>query len=199
MNRLTKTSFYGILCVVVLLLALVACDQNKPVVPEGVNNSMQQSQQGFATDSFAFYKNMLAKDSLNVDLRLALASNYYSQRLFEKAIDHLQKVIGINNKNMEALITLGNVYYDAGQNENAVIWYEKALVLDPNNVNVRCDLATCYLNLKDAEKACSLLKKNLTIDPKHAQTHHNLSVVYNQLGKTKEAEEEMRVFNSLGK
>jgi Tfp pilus assembly protein PilF len=196
---MNKTSFYSFLLIVAMVVCIAACDSNKPVVPESGNNNMNQVKEGFPSDSFAYYENILVKDSMNVDLRLALATNYYSERLFEKAIDHLLKVVRIDNKNLEALITLGNVYYDAGQNENAVIWYEKALVLDPKNVNVRCDLATCYLNMKQPEKSMTLLKKNLEMDPKHAQSHHNLSVVYSQLGKTKEAEEEMKVFNSLGK
>jgi tetratricopeptide (TPR) repeat protein len=199
MNLLTKTSCYGILGVVTLLFVFAACDQNKPVVPEGMNNVQNTGTTAFPQDSFAYYENILVKDSMNVELRMALATNYYSERLFEKAIDHLLKVVRIDSKNKEALTTLGNVYYDAGQNENAVIYYEKLLALDNKNVNVRCDLATCYLNLKQPEKSLSLLKKNLEIDPNHAQSHHNLSVVYGQLGRTKEAEEQMKVFNSLKK
>ena len=91
------------------------------------------------------------------------------------------------------------MYYDSEDYANAVKYYEKELVLDPNNVNVRCDLATCYLNMKKPQVSLSLLKKNLTINPNHAQSHHNLSIVYTQLGKTKEADAEMAVFNSLSK
>ena len=184
---------------IMLIVAMVACDQNRPVVPESVSNKKEETSQGFPADSFAYYEGILAKDSLNTELRLAIATNYYSQNQFGKAIDHLLKVIEQSPKNTEALITLGNIYYDAAENEKAIIYYEKDLQLDPKNVNVRCDLATCYLNLKQAEKSLSLLKKNLEIDPKHAQSHHNLSVVYKEMGKTKEAEEEMKVFNTLEK
>jgi Tfp pilus assembly protein PilF len=196
---MNKSAFYSFLFFIALIFTLSACDSNKPVVPEGIDNVANHDAGGFPSDSFAYYENILMKDSMNVELRLALATNYYSERLFEKAIDHLLKVVRMENNNLEALITLGNVYYDAGQNDNAVVYYEKVLQLDPRDVNVRCDLATCYLNMKQPEKSMNLLKKNLEIDPKHAQSHHNLSVVYNQMGRAKEAEEEMKVFNSLGK
>jgi Tfp pilus assembly protein PilF len=195
-----KRTFGVLFFLIALTVIFVACNQNRPVVPEKVvANNPNQMGAGFSSDSFAYYENELAKDSLNIDLRLALATNYYAERLFEKATDHLLRVIRQDPKNMEALVTLGNVYYDAGQDANAVKYYEKALQLEPKNVNVRCDLATCYLNMKQPEKSLTLLKKNLEIDPNHAQSHHNLSVVYEQLGKTKEAEEQMKVFNSLKK
>ena len=91
------------------------------------------------------------------------------------------------------------MYYDTDQYDNAITYYEKALALNDKNVDVRCDLATCYLNEKKTDQAYKLLKKNLDINPNHAQSHHNLSVVYGQMGKTKEAEAELKIFNSLQK
>ncbi|MEI8201439.1 MAG: tetratricopeptide repeat protein [Bacteroidota bacterium] len=153
----------------------------------------------FTKDSFAFYENKLIEDSLNTQLRYALATNYYADKQFDKAIEHLLLVCKTEDKNLAAIVTLGNVYYDASQYENAITSYEKALQLDPTDLNVRCDLATCYLNIKKADVAYNLLKKNIQMDNKHAQSHHNLSVVYSQMGKAKEAEEEMKIFKSLNK
>ena len=182
-----------------LMVSMAGCNYSRHMAPEESQTETVSDANAFTADSFAFYENILRTDSVNVPLQMALASNYYADRKFNEAIDHLLKVYGIDNKNLEMLVMLGNVYYDAGLYDNAVIYYEKALVLDNSNVNVRCDLATCYLNLKKPEISEALLKKNLSIAPNHPQTHHNLSVVYSQMGRDKEAEEQMKVFNALVK
>lgn len=190
-------SVLGILIIISLIVSFSACNLSVQKDLGKVNNDSIVSADNFPADSFAFYENVLINDSLNTDLRLALATNYYAEKQFDKAIEHLLIVCNIDNKNIEALIILGNIYYDSEQNENAIKYYEKALALDNKNVNVRCDLATSYLNIKNPNKALNLLKKNIEMQPNHAQSHHNLSIVYTQLGKTKEAEEQMKIFNKL--
>ncbi|MFZ4400555.1 MAG: tetratricopeptide repeat protein [Bacteroidales bacterium] len=191
-----STSFYFIISLVFLISA---CNNEvqKTIVNPG--NEVNHTIDAFPADSFAFYENVLIKDSLNKDLHLAIATNYYAEKQFDKAIEHLLTVCRLDAKNLIACITLGNIYYDTKQDEKAIMFYEKALLLDQENVNVRCDLATSYLNLKNAEKSLILLKENIKMEPKHAQSHHNLSLVFSQLGKTKEAEAEMKIFNELNK
>lgn len=161
-------------------------------IPLRQNNSKNES---FA--EIASYEKQLGTDSLNIEVRLNLASILYSTKEFEKAIYHFSIVNKINKKNLEALISLGNIYYDIQQNEKAIDYYEKALAIDNKNINVRCDLATCYLNIKKPEKALEILKENIVMNFNHTQSHYNLSIVYKQLGKTKEAEEELKIFNKL--
>ena len=182
-----------------MAIFIIACDNSRKIIPVETSQTNNSKPNTFTTDSFAYYESALQKDSLNVPLRLALANNYYVDKKFDKTIENLLVVYRIDSKNLQALTGLGNVYYDSEDYASAVKYYEKELVLDPNNVNVRCDLATCYLNMKKPQVSLSLLKKNLTINPNHAQSHHNLSIVYTQLGKTKEADAEMAVFNSLSK
>jgi len=189
----------GAIIIICFVFSISSCNSNQQHNTANSKKNSHDSIESFTADSFAYYENVLLKDSSNTELRLALATNYYADKKFDKAIDHLLKIYRKDPKNSEVIITLGNVYYDAEEYENAIIYYEKALVVDKKNVNVRCDLATCYLNIKKPEIACTLLKKNLELDYNHAQSHHNLSVVYNQLGKTKEAEEEMKIFNKLSR
>ena len=191
-NRL----FFYYLIIAALGVSLTGCNENNQVKQ---NTPAKEAKDGFPSDSFAYYEQALKADSLNIPLRLALANNYYVKLQYEKAIDHLLKICSIDDKNTVALITLGNIYYDTEQYQKGIEYYEKALALDGKNVNVRCDLATCYLNLKKPEKALALLKKNIALDYNHAQSHHNLSVVYKEMGKLKEADEEMKLFESLQK
>jgi tetratricopeptide (TPR) repeat protein len=184
----------------VFVFILFSCNYSRRNVTEEVKKTDSVASKNlFSADSFAYYESNLAKDSLNVELRLALANNYYVEKRYDKALGHLLILYGMDSKNLKILTGLGNVYYDTEDYNNAVKYYEKELSLDPNNVDVRCDLATCYLNMKKPEISLGLLKKNIKINPKHIQSHHNLAVVYGQLGKSKEAEEEMAIYNSLTK
>ncbi len=192
-----KKTLFGLFIITSLIITISGCKYEIQKDAVNQDKDLSVSAEIFPTDSFAFYENILLKDSLNTELHLAIASNYYAEKQFDKAIEHLISVCRIDNKNTEAFITLGNVYYDTEHYEKAVQYYEKALLLDPNNVNVRCDQATCYLNIQNIEMAFKLLKKNIEIAPDHAQSHHNLSVVYSQMGKSKEAEEELQIFNRL--
>ena len=190
-----KFSFYFFLPALFLAFSACKTDMRNTSVNQDKDSAAQSNV--FAADSFAFYENILMSDSLNTELHYALAINYYSEKQFEKAIEHLLFVCRVDHKNTEAMITLGNIYYDAEQNDKAIETYEKILLLDNKNVNVRCDLATSYLNNKEIQKSFRLLTENIEMSPDHAQSHHNLSVVYSQMGKTKEAEAEMKIFNKL--
>jgi Tfp pilus assembly protein PilF len=190
---------FAFLIFISLLFSLYSCNSDVKKSALKVDNDSIVLNNAFPADSFAFYENILMKDSLNIPLHMDLAVNYYAENKLDKAIVHLLKVCSIDTKNLDAFITLGNVYFDAEQSENAVIYYEKALVLDPTNINVKCDLATSYLNIRNTEKSLQLLRENIKIAPNHAQSHHNLSIVYSQMGKIKEAEAEMKIFNELNK
>jgi tetratricopeptide (TPR) repeat protein len=171
----------------------VSCNSIEPINISEVNNQANTS----LDNNIESIEKLLLTDSLNIDIRIDIASRYYSEQNFEKAFFHFFKVFEIDNKNLNALINLGNIYYDTQQFDKAIIYYDKALIIDKGNINVKCDLATCYLNIKMPEKAIEILKENVAINYNHAQSHYNLAVIYKQIGKIKESDEEMRIFNSL--
>jgi len=150
----------------------------------------------FAMDNPDSYELALKTDSMNTDIRLRLAAQYYINKNYDKALYHYLVVNSIDKNNLAALFNLGNVYYDTRQDQLAIKYYEKYLELDKSNSDVRCDLATCYMNLKNTNKAISLLRENIKINNNHPQSHYNLSVILKQAGKTAEAEEEMKIYTS---
>jgi Tfp pilus assembly protein PilF len=193
---MSKSNLFSLIFIIALIIASFGC-KNKTDVKPNIISIRHDAADNFPADSFALYEKELSTDSLNIEMRLMLANNYYVKKQFDNAIYHLKIAVSIDDKNETALVLLGNIYYDIEQSDKAVIYYEKALKINDKNVNVRCDLATSYLNLKDPEKACSLLKKNIQINYNHAQSHHNLSIAYKQLGKIKEAEAEEKIFHQL--
>ena len=188
MNTKTLTGIFFI----AFIIFFASCNSDKVKTTDKTTTVIENS-----VDSLAMLENVIAVDSLNIDLRLAIASRYYKIRKFDNALEHLMKAEQIDKNNIDVLIGLGNVYYDTENFEDAIGYYEKVLKIEPENTNVRCDMATCFLSTNKPEKALSLLKKNLEIDKNHLQSHHNLSIVYKQMGKTKEADEEKAIYEKL--
>jgi tetratricopeptide (TPR) repeat protein len=160
-------------------------------------SNSQQNIQSPSMDSPDSYESLLQTDSLNTEIRLKLASYYYTTKNFDKALYHYLIVNRIDKNNMAAIFNLGNLYYDTQQNEQAIKYYEIFLKSDKNNQNVRCDLATCYKNLKRTGKAISILRENIKLNSNHPQSHYNLSIMLKESGKIQEAEDELKIYNNL--
>lgn len=183
------------------ILAMASCTNSELKVSsdkdQSTGTSSVENSASIVMESSEAYETMLKTDSLNTDIRLKLAAIYYTNKNYEKAIYHYLIVNSIDKNNLAALFNLGNIYYDTQRNKEAIQYYERFLKLDNNNSNVRCDLATCYMNLNNIDKAISLLRENIKINFNHPQSHYNLSVMLKQTGKVAEAEEELKIFNSM--
>ncbi len=194
----TQIKIHCTLCFIAFLMA--SCNNSELKVSSDKNENTEKLQQNLPSismDNPESYELALKTDSLNTDIRLKLAAIYYTNKNFDKAIYHYLIINGIDKDNMATLLNLGNLYYDTQRNEEAIKYYERYLKLDKNNSNVCCDLATCYMNLKNTDKAISLLRENIKINFNHPQSHYNLSVILKQTGKTAEAEEELKIYNSM--
>jgi len=189
--------FFISICLPAIIIA--SCNNSELKVTSNQKpggDSVQINAPNLAIDNPGSYELALKTDSLNTGIRLRLAAQYYINKNYDKALYHYLVVNSIDKNNLAALFNLGNVYYDTQQDQLAIKYYEKYLELDKSNSDVRCDLATCYLNLKNTNKAISLLRENIRINNNHPQSHYNLSVILKQAGKTAEADEEMKIYNS---
>ena len=193
-----KTSC-DILLICSCVLFLSSCNNpnkksgNKYIQSADIQKKESQSASGGNRN---MYETALITDSLNTDIRLKLAADYYMNKDLQKAQFHYLKIIGYDRNNMAALFNLGNISYDMQKYGQAIKYYEFFLEKD-NNYDVRCDLATCYLNVKKPKKAISVLHENIRINANHLQSHYNLSVILKQVGKTAEAEKELKIYNTL--
>jgi tetratricopeptide (TPR) repeat protein len=179
---------------------MTSCNNSEIKVPGNRTKNTDPSQSNrpsISMDNPESLEIALKIDSLNTNIRLKLAAQYYANKNFDKALYHYLFINRHDNRNMAALFNLGNVYYDMQQDQLAIKYYEKFLETDKSNSNVRCDLATCYMNLNKIQKAISLLRENIKINYNHPQSHYNLSVMLKQTGKNAEADAEMKIYNSL--
>ncbi|MEI6489016.1 MAG: tetratricopeptide repeat protein [Bacteroidota bacterium] len=181
-------------------LTLFSCnrtEEKKADAPTEQSTMAPQAAQAPENKDLIMFEKKFEADSSNFELRAMLAANYYTAGQLQKAEYHFLKVYEHDNKNMVALANLGNIYYDSKQDDKAIGFYEKALELDPKNIDMRCDLATCYMNINKLKKSIKLLKENIAMNPKHEKSHHNLSVILKQNGDLKEADDEMKIYESL--
>lgn len=187
-----------LICSCVLFLSSCNNPDKKAGNKDVQSTDIQQKESQSASDENRnMYETALKADSLNTDIRLKLAAEYYMNKDLQKAQFHYLKIIGFDKNNMAALFNLGNISYDLEQYSQAIIYYEAFLEKDKNNSDVRCDMATCYLNLEKPQKAISILQENIRLNANHLQSHYNLSVILKQVGKTEEAEKELKIFNTL--
>lgn len=141
--------------------------------------------------------NETANQSFDIDMEIAVGSDYYQKGDFYSAISSFTKVYEVDSTNLIAITSLGNLYFDINQNDKAIEFYKKVLQITPNNINVRSDMATSYFRLNQPEIAIEIHKESIKLDYNHLMSHYNLAVVLNSIGRTEEAEAERRIFNDL--
>lgn len=186
-----------------LIVLLISCNggkSSKKINTEEQYEQYLQSNQGDKIEIYeniAEYEKLIEQDSHNIELRITLASNYYSINKYDKAINHFMIVNKIDENNLTVLIALGNINYDIDQNRKAIEFYEKAIKRDSLNLNVRCDMGTCYKRIEMYKKAIQIFKENIEINYNHAPSHFNLFVVYNKIDNKKGAEDEKRIYDQI--
>lgn len=185
---LQRTSFAVLIS---LSFLFASCNSNQEKKSENTTENKSPSA------DFSQMEKKLEQDSLNIELRTAVAAQYYASGQLEKAANHFLRVINQDKKNLPALTNLGNIYYDSHQDDKAIEYYERAVEIDSMNIDMRCDLATCYSNINLLKRSIKILKDNIKINPLHAKSHHNLAVILKRNNENAEADKEMKIYESL--
>jgi cytochrome c-type biogenesis protein CcmH/NrfG len=117
----------GMAIMLVLFTAYQGFKQNntKPAVVEGA----QQDQQHVADMARA----ELAKDSTNVNARIALANLLYDTGNWSEAIVHYKSALRTDPQRIETIVDLGVCYYNLSASDEAYALFQSALKLDPNH------------------------------------------------------------------
>lgn len=116
---------FGTICaVVVLFIALKAnVDRASQPVP-----GSSQDQQKRADE----VREALAKDSTDVNARIALADILYNTANWSEAIVHYRSAIRQDSTRAAAIVDLGVCYYNLGDTNEAERLFQLALARDPN-------------------------------------------------------------------
>lgn len=86
------------------------------------------------------------------------------QKMYQRALKHLNKAVEIYPKYAGAVSMIGFVYGEMANQEQAINWYNRALAIDPLDLPTNVRLAQILLNAGKLDEAEHHLKQALTRD-----------------------------------
>jgi tetratricopeptide (TPR) repeat protein len=127
-----------------------------------------------------------------------LGNAYWSLNMWDAATEQFRAELVNAPMNCQAQWKLGNIVLEqhAGP-EEALADVEKALAICPNLMAARVDRARALMKLDRHAEALKDLEASEKADPAEASTHFLLAQTYRALGRTQEAQAEMKLFSKL--
>ena len=121
--------------------------------------------------------------------------SYFLLKKLQEAKEHLSKALEIDPSYIEPRLRLGEIAYMEDQDEEATKELGPILSMHPQNTEARFILAKIYTRQKRYDEAASLLLDIVQRQPDDPRFHYQLAELYRKTGKTKEAEEELNIYN----
>jgi Flp pilus assembly protein TadD len=107
----------------------------------------------WSAGAFAFMSSGGSSGNANADEEYRVAKTAIAQYDYQKAIDHLQKVLAMTPDNADALNLMGFSERKLGHRDQSLAYYSKALALKPEHLGANEYLGELYLEMKDVKKA----------------------------------------------
>lgn len=127
-----------------------------------------------------------------------LGNAYWSLSMWDAATEQFRAELVNAPMNCQAQWKLGNIVLEQHASpEEALADVEKALAICPNLMAARVDRARALMKLDRPAEALNDLEAAEKSDPAEASTHFLLSQTYRALGRTQEAQAEMKLFSKL--
>jgi len=127
-----------------------------------------------------------------------LGNAYWSLRMLDAANEQFQAELINDPANCLARWKIGNIVLEQrGNPEEAFANVEKALSVCPNLMAARVDRGRALMKLDRHAEAVKDLEMAEKSDPAEPSTHFLLAQTYRALGRTQEAEAEMKLFSKL--
>ena len=96
-------------------------------------------------------------------------------------------------------MNLSGYYNHRGEFDLSLAYARKALEQNPNSDSAYYQMGKTYRTLQDWPRAADALEHAVAIKPLSSQYHYVLGFVYRKLGKVKESQEQMEIFEKLEK
>jgi len=127
-----------------------------------------------------------------------LGNAYWSLRMWDAASEQFRAELANDPGNCLAQWKLGNIVLEQrGDPAEALADAQKALDICPNLMSARVDRARALVKLDRPAEAVRDLEAAEKADPAEPSTHFLLAQAYRALGKTQEAQAEMKLFSKL--
>ncbi len=127
-----------------------------------------------------------------------LGNAYWSLSMWDAATEQFHAELTNDPANCLAQWKIGNIVLEQrGNPEEALANVEKALDICPNLVAARVDRGRALMKLDRHAEAVKDLEMAEKSDPAEPSTHFLLAQTYRALGRTEEAQAEMKLFSKL--
>ena len=127
-----------------------------------------------------------------------LGNAYWSLNMWDAATEQFRAELANDPSNCVAQWKIGNIILEQhGDSNQALTEVQKALDVCPDLTGARVDRARALIKLDRHAEAVKDLEAALKADPAESSTHFLLAQAYRALGRTGEAQAEMKVFSKL--
>lgn len=112
---------------------------------------------------------------------------YYQKKLYNRAIEHLNRAITIDDSNERAHFNLAQVYIAISQWQDAARHLQRAIALNNEVADYHYKLGFVLYQLNDFEQAEVHLRQAIEMDPTLYKAYYRLARVYEALDRAEEA------------
>jgi len=127
-----------------------------------------------------------------------LGNAYWSLNMWDAATEQFRAELANDPSNCMAQWKIGNIILEEhGDSAGALAEIQKAPDACPDLMSARVDRARALIKLERHSEAVNDLEAAVKADPAESLTHFLLAQAYRALGRTQEAQAEMKVFSKL--
>ncbi len=142
--------------------------------------------------AIAEYRAALAKDPKIPNANFAIGYILWEDRAFQDAKQWLTKELAVQPCHSLACAYLAEIARTDGDREGAVKLYRRAIRCDGRNAKAHLGLAVTLADMKQDSEAVQEFRRTVELTPDDATPHYRLAVLYRKLGRTAEAEAELK-------
>jgi len=178
------------------LTKLNALDPNSVWVHE-ISGEVMESMKNY-DGALLEYKKAVEVAPLQAGTHYHLGNAYWSLNMWDAATEQFRAELANDPSNCTAQWKLGNIILEQhGDPAAALSETQKALDACPDLMEARVDRARALIKLERHAEAVKDLEASVKADPGESSTHFLLAQAYRALGRTQEAQAEMKVFSKL--
>lgn len=178
------------------LTKLNALDPNSVWVHE-ISGEVMESMKNY-DGALLEYKKAVEVAPLQAGTHFHLGNAYWSLNMWDAATEQFRAELANDPSNCTAQWKIGNIILEQhGDSEEALKEVQKALDACPDLMEARVDRARALIKLERHAEAVKDLEAAVKADPGEASTHFLLAQAYRALGRTQEAQAQMKVFSKL--
>ena len=128
--------------------------------------------------AIALYKEVLAKNPTNADVKFALAITYQNLRQYQQAKKIYYQLLKSNPENNQEIVSnlLTIVIEENPRDASRIL--SKLSVQNPQSAQIIAHGAIAFEKIKDYDQAIYLLKRAIQIDPIKFEYRYNLAILY---------------------